>query len=98
MECTLMAKYATVFELVAQEQPDFPVHITRPHAISTAARWFLKHFPGKVVYAVKTNPEPHVLDLIHGAGVRHFDVASPREIQQIASRFPDAQMHYMHPV
>lgn len=93
-----MAKYATVFELVAQEQPDFPVHITRPHVVSTAARWFLKHFPGKVVYAVKTNPEPHVLDIIHGAGIRHFDVASPREIQQIASRFPDAQMHYMHPV
>lgn len=93
-----MAKFATVFELVAQEQPNVPVHILRPHVISTAAHWFLNNFPGKVVYAVKTNPEAEVLDILHGAGIRHFDVASLHEIKQIATQFPDAHMHYMHPV
>lgn len=93
-----MAKFATVFELVAQEQPNVPVHILRPHVITTAAKWFLKNFPGKVVYAVKTNPEAEVLNTLHSAGVRHFDVASLFEIKQIATQFPDAHMHYMHPV
>jgi ornithine decarboxylase len=98
MECPLMAKFATVFELVAQEKPNTPVHITRPHAIKAATKWFLNNFPGTVVYAVKTNPEAHVLDVVHGAGVRHFDVASLYEIKQIATQFPDAHMHFMHPV
>lgn len=93
-----MAKYATVFELVAQEKPNTPVHILRPHVINTAAKWFLKNFPGTVVYAVKTNPETEVLNVLHNAGIRHFDVASLFEIKQIATQFPDAHMHYMHPV
>jgi ornithine decarboxylase len=93
-----MEKFATVFELVAQEQPNTPVHILRPHVINTAAKWFLKNFPGKVVYAVKTNPESDVLHTLYQAGVRHFDVASLHEIKTIAERFPNASMHYMHPV
>lgn len=93
-----MAKHATVFELVAQEEPNVPVHILRPHVIRTAARWFLNNFPGKVVYAVKTNPDSDVLHTLHEAGIRHFDVASLHEIKTIAERFPDASMHYMHPV
>lgn len=91
-------KYTTVHELVAKEQPNVPVHLFRPHVVATAAKWFLNHFPGKVVYAVKTNPEADALKTLYDAGVRHFDVASPYEIEQIASRFPDASMHYMHPV
>ena len=93
-----MVKYATVFELVAQEQPTVPVHILRHHVITKAAKWFLKNFPGKVVYAVKTNPEAEVLNTLHNAGVRHFDVASVYEIKQIATQFPNANMHYMHPI
>lgn len=93
-----MAKFATVFELVAQEQPNTPVHILRPHVIRTAAKWFLNNFPGKVVYAVKTNPESDVLHTLYNAGMRHFDVASLHEIKTIAEHFPDASMHYMHPV
>ena len=93
-----MAKYATVFELVAKEKPNTPVHILRPHAIKAAAEWFLKNFPGTVVYAVKTNPEAEVLNILHDTGIQHFDVASLFEIKQIATQFPGASMHYMHPV
>lgn len=93
-----MEKFTTVHALVAQEQPNVPVHIFRPHVVTAAAKWFLNHFPGKVVYAVKTNPEAEALHTLYNAGVRHFDVASVYEIEQVASRFPDASMHYMHPV
>ena len=92
------ARHASVFKLVQEEKPNLPVHILRPHVFQAAAKWFLKYFPGKVVYAVKTNPEPTVLNYLYAAGVRHFDVASLHEIQLIAKQFPDAHMHYMHPV
>ena len=93
-----MAKFSTVYELVKTQQPNLPVHITRPHVIRHAADWFLRHFPGKIVYSVKSNPEPQVLDQLQLAGVRHWDVASLREIQQIAAQFPGDSMHFMHPV
>lgn len=93
-----MAKFATVFELVAKTQPNLPVHVIRPHAVKHAAKWFLNNFPGKVVYAVKTNPDHDMLNLLHDAGIRCFDVASLHEIRTIAGLFPDASMHYMHPV
>lgn len=93
-----MGKFSTVFELVEQLQPNLPVHCLRPHVFTTATKWFLKHFPGTVVYSVKSNPDSEVLAHLHRAGVRHFDVASLHEIQQIAAQFPGAPMHFMHPV
>lgn len=93
-----MAKFSTVHELVKSQKPSLPVHILRPHVVRTAATWFLKHFPGTVVYSVKSNPETEVLHHLHEAGVRHFDVASLHEIKQIAAQFPGAPMHFMHPV
>lgn len=93
-----MAKFSTVFELVAKEKPALPVHILRPHVISTAAAWFLDNFPGKVVYSVKSNPDIEVLHLLHDAGVEHFDVTSIAEIKLIAEQFPGAPLHFMNPV
>ena len=39
-----------------------------------------------------------VLDLIHDAGIRHFDVASLSEVKLIHERFPKAQKSFMAPV
>ena len=33
-------------------------------------------FPGKILYAVKTNPHPEVIKSIIDSGIDHFDVAS----------------------
>lgn len=93
-----MAKFSTVSALVAQEKPVLPVHIIRPHVIRFAAKWFLEHFPGKVVYSVKSNPETEVLNYLHESGIHHFDVASIREVEQIAAQFPGAPMYFMHPI
>jgi ornithine decarboxylase len=53
---------------------------------------------GDVLYAVKCNPEPLVLQSLWQGGVRHFDVASPGEIRLVRKLLPEAKLHYMHPV
>jgi ornithine decarboxylase len=79
-------------------RPDVPLALNRPHAVRTAARWFLDAFEGEVLYAVKANPSPWVLDSLWAEGVRHFDVASIVECALIHDRFPEATLAFMHPV
>src|SRR5919202_1517448 len=67
-------------------------------AVSEAARDFVAGFPGEVLYAVKCNPEPAVLRALWAGGVRHFDCASAGEVSLVRSMFPEAGIHFMHPV
>lgn len=85
-------------DLVARGAPEGPVAIARPHRVTAAAAWFRANFPGDTFYAVKANPETWVLDALWNAGVRGFDVASERETELVATRFPGAQIAFMHPV
>ncbi|NBP95201.1 MAG: hypothetical protein EBU28_07425 [Gammaproteobacteria bacterium] len=70
----------------------------RRHKIDAVAHEFLDGFPGHVLYAVKCNPEPHMLDALYAAGVRHFDTASLAEVALVSDRLPDARCYFMHPV
>ena len=85
-------------DLTARQAPDGPVAIARPHRVAAAASWFRENFPGEVFYAVKANPSPWVLDALWENGVRNFDVASEVEVELVASRYPGAQIAFMHPV
>jgi ornithine decarboxylase len=87
-----------VDDLVAVERPSEPMHCLRPAAIAAATAEFVAGFPGDVLYAVKCNPEPAVLRAVWVGGVRHFDCASPTEIALVRQMFPDAAIHFMHPV
>lgn len=88
----------TVAQMVATLRPAEPVHCLRPLVLTRNAARFVTAFPGTVLYAVKCNPEPEVLRALHAGGVRHFDVASPAEIGLVRRLFPEAELHYMHPV
>jgi ornithine decarboxylase len=90
--------YASVEAMVATLRPADPVYTMRPHAIRNAAGFFLEHFPGRVMFAVKTNPHTRALQQLCAAGIADFDVASLDEIKQVASVNPRANMFYMHPV
>ena len=92
-----MDRFATARDLVIARHPDRPTFGLRPHAAGQAARWFLENFPGDVAYAVKANASPFLLGALYGAGIRHFDVASLPEIEDVAS-IPEAHLHYMHPI
>ena len=88
----------TVDELVAAQRPTEPLHCLRPAVIEYDARRFVQSFPGDVLYAVKCNPEPAVLRAVWQGGVRHFDCASAGEVSLVRQMFPDAAIHFMHPV
>ncbi|ABC63041.1 type III PLP-dependent enzyme [Erythrobacter litoralis] len=78
--------------------PDEPVILNRPHAAQRAARFFVEKFPGKVLYAVKANPSPDLLQILRASGVTHYDVASIAEVRLVRDALPDAVLCFMHPV
>ncbi len=90
--------YQDAAHFVAEQRPSNPVHFLRPHVLRGASQWFLRNFPGTVLYAVKANPSPAVIKELWASGIRHFDVASLAEVELVASICPKAKMHYMHPV
>lgn len=94
----VMAPYRSVDDMVHDMRPEEPVHCLRPNVIASTAKWFLKQFPGDVMYAVKCNPEPRVLRILARAGVQKYDVASLAEVKLVAQTLPGARMYYMHPV
>jgi ornithine decarboxylase len=78
--------------------PDEPVILNRPHAAARAARFFVEKFPGRVLYAVKANPSPELLQILWANGVTHYDVASIAEVRLVRQTLPDATLCFMHPV
>lgn len=88
----------TVDGVVAALRPEEPLHCLRPAQVAATASAFLAAFPGTTMYAVKCNPEPGMLRALWAGGVRHFDCASAAEVRLVRSMFPDAAIHFMHPV
>jgi len=93
-----MQKFKTVDELVSQLKPEGPVYCIRKKSIQIASKTFQNKFPGKILYAVKTNPHPEVLKTIVESGIKNFDVASIKEIEDIRKINPSAKCSYMHTV
>tara|TARA_B100000282_G_scaffold293633_1_gene269294 strand:+ start:689 stop:1867 length:1179 start_codon:yes stop_codon:yes gene_type:complete len=93
-----MKKFKSVDELVSQLQPDKPVYCIRKKSIQIASKFFQDEFPGKILYAVKTNPNKEVLKTIIKSGIKHFDVASIEEIKTIKQLDPNLHCSYMHTV
>jgi ornithine decarboxylase len=79
-------------------EPDAPIILNRPHAARRAARFFVEKFPGKVLYAVKANPSPDLIEVLWSAGVTHYDVASIAEVRLVRATLPHAVLCFMHPV
>ena len=93
-----MQKFKTVDELANQLKPEQPIYCIRKKSIQLASTYFRNKFPGKVLYAVKTNPHPEVLKTIVESGIENFDVASIQEIKDIRAINPNAKCSYMHTV
>jgi len=98
VRATFVAPLPRVFDLVANLRPEDPVHCLRPAVLAQTAHDFRAAFPGEVLYAVKCNADPAVLRALWEGGVRDFDCASPKEVALVRAMFPDAGIHFMHPV
>ena len=93
-----MEKFKSVDELVKQLRPTEPVYCIRRKSIQLSSNYFQNKFPGKILYAVKTNPNPDVLKTILESGINNFDIASIKEIEAIKKINPNAICSYMHTV
>ena len=93
-----MLKFKSVDALVNQLKPTEPVYCIRRNSINLASKFFQNKFPGKILYAVKTNPHPLVLKTIVESGINDFDIASINEVEAIKKVSPDAKCSYMHTV
>lgn len=90
--------FSDVQSLVAALQPNYSVYCVRPQVLEETAKQFIALFPGTVMYAVKCNPHPLIIDALYQAGIREFDVASEPEIVQLHKTYRDAKAYFMHPV
>ena len=93
-----MKKFKSVEDLISQLKPDNPVYCIRKRPIHIASKFFQKKFPGKILYAVKTNPNTEVLKTILDSGIDQFDVASIKEIEVIKNLNKYVKCSYMHTV
>ena len=93
-----MRKFKSVNELVNTLKPDYPVYCIRPEEIKKSVNFFKENFPGKILYAVKTNPHEKILKQIITNGINDFDVASLNEIKLIKKINPKVNLHFMHTI
>ena len=93
-----MQKFKSVEELINQLKPDKPVYCIRKNSILSASNFFQRKFPGKILYAVKTNPHPTVIKTLIKTGIDQFDVASIEEIKAVKKFSQSAKCSFMHTV
>ncbi|MEM7619421.1 MAG: type III PLP-dependent enzyme [Pseudomonadota bacterium] len=92
-----MDTYQSAEMMLKRFTPMRPVVALRPHSVKRAAHWFLQHFAGKVLYAIKANNSQPIIEALYDAGIRCFDVASLSEIEQVCS-LNDVDIYIMNPV
>ena len=93
-----MEKFKNVDKLVSQLKPSNPVYCIRGETLKKASKYFQKNFKGKILYAVKTNPNEKVIKTIINSGIQNFDVASINEIKLIRKIDNKAKVYFMHTV
>tara|TARA_Y100001970_G_scaffold288695_1_gene416722 strand:- start:1327 stop:2505 length:1179 start_codon:yes stop_codon:yes gene_type:complete len=93
-----MRKFGSVNELVSTLKPDHPVYCIRPKSIKKSVELFKNNFPGRVLYAVKTNPNEKILKIIINSGIKNFDVASINEIKLIRKIDVNSNVYFMNTI
>ena len=93
-----MRKFTSVNELVNTLKPEYPVYCIRPNSVRKSAEFFKNNFPGKVLYAVKTNPNEKIIKIIINSGIQNFDVASINEVKLIRKIDNKVKIYFMHTI
>jgi len=93
-----MRKFNSVNELVNTLRPEYPVYCVRLQSIKTSIEFFKKNFSGRILYAVKTNPNEKILKSIVDNGIENFDVASINEVRLVKKIDPKVKIYFMHTI
>lgn len=90
--------YTSIQAAVWGQPDDSPLYLFRPEVLAKRVEMFKQHFPGRVLYAVKANHNPCVLDFLGKCGIDAFDVASIDEVALVRTICPEAEVFFMNPV
>ena len=82
---------------IARHAPDTAMLYFSPAALQATAQRFQSGFDGLVTYAVKANAGEEVLANLVAAGIRAFDVASPREMYAVRAVCPRCGLALQQP-
>ncbi len=93
-----MKKFKSVDDLINQLKPVNPVYCIRKESVRKASKLFQKRFSGRILYAVKTNPNSEIIKTVIDSGIKNFDIASISEIKNVKSIDPNAKCYYMNTV
>ena len=94
----VMRKFNNVNELVNTLKPEYPVYCIRLQSVKRSVEFFKKNFSGKILYAVKTNPNEKILKSIIDNGIKNFDVASINEVKLVKKIDPKVKIYFMHTI
>jgi ornithine decarboxylase len=94
----MLQRFQTTGHMIAALRPEVSTYCICPSALEDNANAFLTGFPGHVMFALKANPMPEIMDALYTAGIRHFDTASIGEISSVSERYDDTTSYFMHPV
>ncbi len=94
----MRSTYFSAEEFLRQRRPIDPVRCFRKGAVERAVSWFQENFSGQLIYAVKANMTPNVVQQVAQNGVKNFDVASLTEVDLIYHGVPQANLFYMNPI
>ncbi len=90
--------HSTIDSILSNYDGDGPIRVIWPRRIKKNAQNFRRLFSGNVVYAVKCNPDPRILEALKQGGINDFDVASIGEIEFIKGWNQDSALYFQHPV
>ena len=90
--------HSTIDSILSNYDGDGPIRVIWPRRIKKNAQKFRRLFSGNVVYAVKCNPDPTILEALKQGGINDFDVASIGEIEFIKTWNQDSVLYFQHPV
>lgn len=91
-------RFSSIADVIQRLDPSYPVFCIFPDMLRARAKAFVEGFPGTVLYAVKCNPHPFVLNALAEGGISHFDTASISEIADVTELMPGARCYFNHPV
>lgn len=95
---SMQKSFNNVPEMLGTLQPIDPVYCVYPHVYHATAQEFIAGFPGRVLYAIKANNDPRVLQALLDGGIRHIDCASLQEVKDVREISSDAVCYFMNPV
>jgi ornithine decarboxylase len=84
--------------VAATLQPEESTFCFSAEALRGRLKLFTAGFPGKVSFAVKSNPSVPVITTLAAAGLDHWDVASVQEMALVRTVSRDATLHYHNPI